>query len=99
MMGEYMNEQMGNDVKPFTQLAIKMTPVIVMGLNLWHELSSKPNYVDHPGLDLLAGSAAALTYIMTTDTKDNLKLAFDKLGTAIRQKNNPQMKDSEIIGM
>lgn len=90
-----MNREMGNGdvVRPMTQFAIRMTPIIVMGLNLWHELSSKSNYVDHPGIDLLAGCVAGLTYIMKTDTKNDLKLALDKIGSII----NPPLDETAAV--
>lgn len=94
-LAELMNREMGNMkvVEPVTRFAVKMIPIVVMGLNLWHELSSKSDYVDHPALDLLAGCAAGLTYIMTTDTKDDLKLAVNKIKSVI----NPPFDETAAV--
>lgn len=86
-LAQIMNSGMGNLVEAKAmEVAVKLTPVVVMGLVLYHEVFSKPSYVDHPALDLLAGCVAGLTYVMTTDTKNDLKLAINKIGEGINQR-------------
>lgn len=90
-LAQIMNKGMGNSAEAKAmEVAVKLTPVVVMGLVLYHEVFSKPNYVDHPALDLLAGCVAGLTYIMTTDTKKDLKLALNKISSKIHKTKGGQ---------
>jgi len=96
-LASLMNKEMGNRFEAkVIDVVSKWTPVVVMSLTLWHELATKPTYVDHPALDLLAGATAGLVYIMTTETRDDIKLGLNKIGNIINRevKTNIQAVDN-----
>lgn len=101
-LGGIINKEMGNTgVSKTADLIVRMTPLIVMGINMWNELCLKSDYTDKPAVDLLVGAAACVTYIMTTDAKQDFSAVFSKLSDKLNAANfsKAQMADSEIIGI
>jgi len=87
VMGKYMDKQMGGNqiADKIYDIGIKLTPIVAVGLNVWHELASKPDYTDHPALDILAGCTAGMVYVLTTTPKEELKGAMQKIGSKFKR--------------